>query len=383
MYVSFILVLGHLYLALLYPKTRHALSGITRGWVDEQWALQHHRKWARRPSRKTTPVASRMRAQALRGALERLRQDLDVGEHRHEARVAGPARDDVQMHVVLDAGAGDPAEVPAEVEAVRRVLRASARSPRRPRRWISSASSSVERPKSPMCRVGATSRWPDEYGNLFNRRAPLAAVHEQFPSGVAEDAVVRARPPAATYSRRQGAHSGFGIGKPNAALPWTGGSGGLALNATLPGVASVLDQGVIDVRKRLEASAADVAADAEGSLIHLRRRPPVSQPNRLRVRHPSAETAAACERGGHYNQRLKRKNASRPTNEVAMPAKITQNAQARVEAREPDVHPEEAGDQRQRAAGRPRRRSGSAARRSDGARSPTRSCRSSASTTSL
>jgi formate dehydrogenase subunit gamma len=46
MYVSFILVLGHLYLALLYPKTRHALSGITRGWVDEQWALQHHRKWA-------------------------------------------------------------------------------------------------------------------------------------------------------------------------------------------------------------------------------------------------------------------------------------------------------------------------------------------------
>jgi cytochrome b subunit of formate dehydrogenase len=44
--VSFILVMGHLYLALLYPKTRHALSGITRGWVDEEWALQHHRKWA-------------------------------------------------------------------------------------------------------------------------------------------------------------------------------------------------------------------------------------------------------------------------------------------------------------------------------------------------
>ena len=46
MYVSFFLFLGHLYLSLVHPKTRHALNGITRGWVDEEWALQHHRKWA-------------------------------------------------------------------------------------------------------------------------------------------------------------------------------------------------------------------------------------------------------------------------------------------------------------------------------------------------
>ena len=46
MYVSFFLFLGHLYLSLIHPKTRHALNGITRGWVDEDWALQHHRKWA-------------------------------------------------------------------------------------------------------------------------------------------------------------------------------------------------------------------------------------------------------------------------------------------------------------------------------------------------
>ena len=46
MYVSFFLFVGHLYLSLIYPKTRHALSGITRGWVDEEWALKHHRKWA-------------------------------------------------------------------------------------------------------------------------------------------------------------------------------------------------------------------------------------------------------------------------------------------------------------------------------------------------
>jgi formate dehydrogenase subunit gamma len=46
MYVSFFGFVGHLYLSLIHPKTRHALSGITRGWVDEQWALEHHRKWA-------------------------------------------------------------------------------------------------------------------------------------------------------------------------------------------------------------------------------------------------------------------------------------------------------------------------------------------------
>ena len=40
-----LLFAGHLFLAVIYPRTRHALSGITRGWVDEQWALEHHRKW--------------------------------------------------------------------------------------------------------------------------------------------------------------------------------------------------------------------------------------------------------------------------------------------------------------------------------------------------
>ena len=45
MYVSFFLFMGHLFLSLIYPTTRHALSGITRGWVNEDWALEHHRKW--------------------------------------------------------------------------------------------------------------------------------------------------------------------------------------------------------------------------------------------------------------------------------------------------------------------------------------------------
>jgi formate dehydrogenase subunit gamma len=43
--VSLFLFVGHLFLAVIYPRTRHALSGMTRGWVDEQWAREHHRKW--------------------------------------------------------------------------------------------------------------------------------------------------------------------------------------------------------------------------------------------------------------------------------------------------------------------------------------------------
>lgn len=46
MYVSLFLLLGHLYLSLINPSTRHSLSAITRGWVREDWALRHHRTWA-------------------------------------------------------------------------------------------------------------------------------------------------------------------------------------------------------------------------------------------------------------------------------------------------------------------------------------------------
>jgi formate dehydrogenase subunit gamma len=44
-YVALALVAGHLYLALLHPPTRPALSGIVRGDVDAAWAREHHRKW--------------------------------------------------------------------------------------------------------------------------------------------------------------------------------------------------------------------------------------------------------------------------------------------------------------------------------------------------
>jgi len=39
------LLLGHLYLALIHPATRHALRGITVGTVSEEWADRHHGKW--------------------------------------------------------------------------------------------------------------------------------------------------------------------------------------------------------------------------------------------------------------------------------------------------------------------------------------------------
>jgi formate dehydrogenase subunit gamma len=45
MYVSVVLLVGHLYLAVIHPATRHALRGITVGTVRQDWARKHHPKW--------------------------------------------------------------------------------------------------------------------------------------------------------------------------------------------------------------------------------------------------------------------------------------------------------------------------------------------------
>ena len=45
--VSLGLLCGHLYLAVIHPSTRHALRGMTLGSVREDWAREHHPKWAR------------------------------------------------------------------------------------------------------------------------------------------------------------------------------------------------------------------------------------------------------------------------------------------------------------------------------------------------
>jgi formate dehydrogenase subunit gamma len=45
MYVSIVLVAGHLYLAVIHPATRESLRGVTTGSVRTSWAREHHRKW--------------------------------------------------------------------------------------------------------------------------------------------------------------------------------------------------------------------------------------------------------------------------------------------------------------------------------------------------
>jgi formate dehydrogenase subunit gamma len=45
MYLSILIVTGHLYLAIIHPTTRHALRGITLGTVRQDWAHKHHPKW--------------------------------------------------------------------------------------------------------------------------------------------------------------------------------------------------------------------------------------------------------------------------------------------------------------------------------------------------
>jgi formate dehydrogenase subunit gamma len=47
MYIAIPLVIGHLYLALLNPSTRHSLRGMTLGSVRRDWARRHHSKWER------------------------------------------------------------------------------------------------------------------------------------------------------------------------------------------------------------------------------------------------------------------------------------------------------------------------------------------------
>ncbi|MDE3023938.1 MAG: cytochrome b/b6 domain-containing protein [Acidobacteriota bacterium] len=45
MFAALALLVGHLYLALIHPATRHALRGMTLGTVSEDWAARHHAKW--------------------------------------------------------------------------------------------------------------------------------------------------------------------------------------------------------------------------------------------------------------------------------------------------------------------------------------------------
>ena len=45
MFAALTLFVGHLYLAVIHPATRHSLRGMTRGDVREDWARVHYPKW--------------------------------------------------------------------------------------------------------------------------------------------------------------------------------------------------------------------------------------------------------------------------------------------------------------------------------------------------
>ena len=45
MYVSLVLLVGHLYLAVVRPATRPSLRGITTGYVRSDWTRRRHPKW--------------------------------------------------------------------------------------------------------------------------------------------------------------------------------------------------------------------------------------------------------------------------------------------------------------------------------------------------
>jgi formate dehydrogenase subunit gamma len=45
MLVALVLLVGHLYLALIHPATRHALRGMTLGTVSDEWARKHYPRW--------------------------------------------------------------------------------------------------------------------------------------------------------------------------------------------------------------------------------------------------------------------------------------------------------------------------------------------------
>jgi formate dehydrogenase subunit gamma len=58
MFLSLGLLVGHLYLALIYPATRHALHGITLGTVRDDWARTHHVKWVEELAASDRPGSS-------------------------------------------------------------------------------------------------------------------------------------------------------------------------------------------------------------------------------------------------------------------------------------------------------------------------------------
>ncbi len=91
---------------------------------EGRWDADADRGRPIRPTCGPTPLPSQSRKdrpQPLDAGGHFLRQHADVADDRHEVGVAGPARHDVHVQVVGDAGAGGLAEIDADVQALRAV----------------------------------------------------------------------------------------------------------------------------------------------------------------------------------------------------------------------------------------------------------------------
>jgi formate dehydrogenase subunit gamma len=68
MFAAVALVVGHLWLALVWPATRPALQGMVRGTVPTGWARRHHAKWepsAPSPAVRSAPSRAELAVAAL------------------------------------------------------------------------------------------------------------------------------------------------------------------------------------------------------------------------------------------------------------------------------------------------------------------------------
>lgn len=91
MYLAVALLIGHLWLALVWPSTRHAMRGIIRGTVRASWAARRHAGWRAeldRPPPAARPGPRRLALAAALVALGVAATSLAVGE-----ALGGGARD--------------------------------------------------------------------------------------------------------------------------------------------------------------------------------------------------------------------------------------------------------------------------------------------------
>src|SRR3989442_7698367 len=81
-------------------------------------------------------------------------------------------------------------------------------------RWSSSTASGSSSPYSPMCRTGATMKWPEEYGYLFSSAMAfwprrMTSCSSSSPATAAQKTQPASSSADLMYSRRHGAHSCF------------------------------------------------------------------------------------------------------------------------------------------------------------------------------